>query len=57
LTSAEKLETQKGIIKRRAVGQKPGRPVAPDLVLMTRATPTIADTPKDVSQSDWLKSM
>lgn len=50
LTSAEKLETQKGIMKRRAVAQTSSRPEPPERVLMRRAMPTMAETPRDVSQ-------
>lgn len=56
LTRAEKLETQKGIMKSRAVGQKPGGPAPPARVLMRRAAPTMTETPTDVSQRVRLKS-
>ena len=56
LTRAEKLETQKGIMKRRAVGQKPSCPMPPDRVLMRRAAPTMAETPREVSQRARLES-
>jgi hypothetical protein len=55
-TRAEKLETQKGMMKSRAVGQKPSRPTPPERVLMSSAAPTMAETPREVSQRDGLES-
>lgn len=49
-TSAEKLETQKGIMKSRAVLQEPCLPLPPERVLMTSAAPTMAEMPSEVSQ-------
>ena len=55
-TSAEKLETQKGIINSRPVAQNPSRPAPPDRVLMRSAIPTIAETPREVNQMARLES-
>jgi len=55
-TSAEKLETQKGIMKRRAVPQNSRRPEPLERVLMRRAMPTMAEIPREVSQSVRLGS-
>lgn len=55
LTSAEKLETQNGIKKRRNVGQKPGRTPAVE-VLMSSAMPMMPEMPSDVIQSCGLGS-
>jgi hypothetical protein len=50
-TSAEKLDTQKGIMNIRTVGQNPIRTRArPDIALFTySAIPTITQSPNDVS--------
>lgn len=58
LTRAEKLETQNGIRKRRMVGQRSSRMrVVPDeVVLMYRAVPMMALSPRDVSHSRGLGS-
>jgi hypothetical protein len=51
LTNAEKLETQKGIRKRRKTGQNPKRtPAVPLVVLMYNATPMMPLSPREVSQ-------
>ena len=49
-TSAEKLDTQKGIMNNRAVVHLSGRGVFPLLTLNINATPIIVLTPADVIQ-------